>query len=145
MALGLVTPAEAVAGEAAQFIGADKDMSISTAYAKGGLAGVLGWLPLWNTIFLLASSVTVHIAHLGLKKDNRKQFNIWLGATLVLGYLFVFFQGVEYYEAYAHMGLTLTQGFTEQPFYAHRFSWFSCLLRCNYFDHHVLEKPQRSF
>ena len=113
----LVTPAEAVAGEAAQFIGADKDMSISTAYAKGGLAGVLGWLPLWNTIFLLTSSVTVHIAHLGLKKDNRKQFNIWLGATLVLGYLFVFFQGVEYYEAYAHMGLTLDAGIYGTTFF----------------------------
>ena len=106
----LTTPAEALSESNANFLGAEEDMSLSTAYSHGGLVSVLGWLPLWNTIFLLSSSVTVHIAHLGLKNDNRFQFNLWLGLTLVLGYLFVAFQAVEYYEAYSHYGLTLKAG-----------------------------------
>tara|TARA_B110000914_G_scaffold226486_1_gene251999 strand:+ start:6414 stop:7346 length:933 start_codon:yes stop_codon:yes gene_type:complete len=104
----MITPGEVVGNEA--FAGPEHDMSINTAYSEGGLKGVLGWLPLWNTLFLLSSSVTVHIAHLGLKNGNRRQFNVWLGATLVLGYTFVGFQILEYYEAYSHMGLTLGTG-----------------------------------
>ena len=107
----MITPDQAV------FAGPEKDMSLATAYASGGLGGVLGWLPLWNTIFLLTSSLTVHIAHLGLKNGNRKKFNFWLGMTLILGYLFVVVQGVEYYEAYAHYGLTLNTGIYGTTFF----------------------------
>ena len=107
----MITPDQAV------FAGPEKDMSLATAYSSGGLGGVLGWLPLWNTILLLTSSLTVHIAHLGLKNGNRKQFNLWLGATLVLGYAFVVVQGVEYYEAYTHYGLTLNTGIYGTTFF----------------------------
>ncbi len=107
----MITPDQAV------FAGPEKDMSLATAYASGGLGGVLGWLPLWNTVLLLTSSLTVHIAHLGLKNGNRKQFNLWLGATLVLGYAFVVVQGIEYYEAYAHYGLTLNTGIYGTTFF----------------------------
>ena len=41
----MITPDQAV------FAGPEKDMSLATAYASGGLGGVLGWLPLWNTVF----------------------------------------------------------------------------------------------
>ena len=107
----MITPDQAV------FAGPEKDMSLATAYASGGLGGVLGWLPLWNTVLLLTSSLTVHIAHLGLKNGNRKQFNLWLGATLVLGYAFVVVQGIEYYEAYTHYGLTLNTGIYGTTFF----------------------------
>ena len=107
----MITPDQAV------FAGPEKDMSLATAYASGGLGGVLGWLPLWNTVLLLTSSLTVHIAHLGLKSGNRKQFNLWLGATLVLGYAFVVVQGIEYYEAYTHYGLTLNTGIYGTTFF----------------------------
>ena len=107
----MITPDQAV------FAGPEKDMSLATAYASGGLGGVLGWLPLWNTVLLLTSSLTVHIAHLGLKNGNRKQFNLWLAATLVLGYAFVVVQGIEYYEAYTHYGLTLNSGIYGTTFF----------------------------
>ena len=94
----------------AAFPGPDKEMSFGTAYEKGGLAGVLGWIPLYNTILLLSSSVTVHIAHLNLKNNNRPKFHIWLALTLIMGYAFVILQAIEYYEAYSHMGLTLNSG-----------------------------------
>ena len=47
------------------------------------------WLPLYNTIVLLSSSVTVHFAHLALKKGNKKSFNSWLGVTVTLALIFV--------------------------------------------------------
>ncbi|MGI1679416.1 MAG: cytochrome c oxidase subunit 3 [Cellvibrionaceae bacterium] len=72
----------------------------------------MGWkgLPLINTILLLTSSFTVHFAHMALKKDNRKQFNIWLGLTVALGIAFVFCQVEEYIHAYKELGLTLEAG-----------------------------------
>jgi cytochrome c oxidase subunit 3 len=47
------------------------------------------WLPLWNTLILLSSSVTVHIAHTGLLDGDKQKFNRWLGATVALGVTFV--------------------------------------------------------
>src|SRR5210317_2655293 len=55
------------------FVLADKNMSWP------GWGDALKWLPMWNTIVLLSSSVTVHFAHLALKNDNKKSFNTWLG------------------------------------------------------------------
>ena len=95
----MITPEQALAnsqgGGDVIFKGPDEEMSVVTAYSHGGLTGVLGWIPLWNTVLLLSSSVTVHFAHTCLKNDNRKGFNIWLGSTLILGYLFVALQAVE--------------------------------------------------
>lgn len=99
-----VTPDMAANGDAAQFKGPEKIID--------------PWhLPLINTIILLASSVTVHIAHLALKKDNRKQFNIWLGLTVLLGIAFLIFQVEEYYEAYTELGLTLKSGIYGATFF----------------------------
>ena len=77
----------------------------------------LEWLPLWNTIVLLSSSVTVHFAHLALKKGNRRGFNIMLGVTVFLALIFVGLQAAEYYEAYAHYGLTLNSGIYGSTFF----------------------------
>ena len=77
----------------------------------------LKWLPLWNTIVLLSSSVTVHFAHLALKNGNRKNFNLLLGVTVFLALIFVGLQAAEYYEAYAHYGLTLNSGIYGSTFF----------------------------
>jgi cytochrome c oxidase subunit 3 len=90
---------------------ADKSM------AWPGWGHALEWLPLWNTIVLLASSVTVHIAHVGLKNGNRKKFNTFLGITVTLALIFVGLQAAEYYEAYAHYGLTLNSGIYGSTFF----------------------------
>ena len=99
-----------VTPDQAAFPGPSEEMSLGTAYQHGGLAGVLGWIPLYNTILLLSSSVTIHIAHLNLKNNNRQKFHFWLALTLIMGYAFVALQVTEYYEAYVHMGLTLNSG-----------------------------------
>ena len=82
-----------------------------------GWGHALEWLPLWNTIVLLSSSVTVHFAHVGLKNGNRKKFNRFLGITVALALIFVGLQAAEYYEAYAHYGLTLNSGIYGSTFF----------------------------
>ncbi|MBB3063592.1 cytochrome c oxidase subunit 3 [Microbulbifer rhizosphaerae] len=100
----MVTPDAAANGDAARFVG-PKDI-------------IDPWhLPLINTVILLASSVTVHIAHVFLKKNKRTGFNLWLTATVALGALFLFFQAEEYYEAYQHLGLTLESGIYGTTFF----------------------------
>ena len=84
-----------------------------------GATGTVDWkhIPLWNTILLLSSSVTLHIAHLGLKQANRFKLNLWLGITLVLGFVFVGFQVEEYRMAYNELGLTLGAGIYGTTFF----------------------------
>jgi len=99
-----VTPDMAVAGEAAR--------------VKGPDAIIDPWhLPLINTLILMASSVTLHVAHTALKKNSRKPFLIWLGITVVLGITFLFFQVEEYIEAYRELGLTLGSGIYGTTFF----------------------------
>jgi len=82
-----------------------------------GFKGLLHWVPFWNTACLLTSSVTVHMAHIALKNENRRQFNIWLGSTLLLAFIFVCLQIFEYYEAYSHLGLKLSSGVYGSTFF----------------------------
>lgn len=101
----LHTPDQALNGEAARFVGAHESMAFP------GWGSLATWLPLWNTLILLTSSVTVHFAHHALKHDNnRKKFNLFLGATVLLGAIFLVLQVEEYMHAYEHMGLTLKAG-----------------------------------
>lgn len=96
------------------------DMAINGAAAqvKGPDAIIDPWhLPLINTIILLISSFTVHFAHSAMKKNNRKNFTLWLGATVILGIIFLFFQVEEYVEAYRELGLTLSSGIFGTTFF----------------------------
>lgn len=82
-----------------------------------GFSNMLHWLPLWNTIILLSSSVTVHLAHMGIKSNNRGQLKFWLGLTVALGFIFVFLQYREYHEALTELGLTLQSGIYGSTFF----------------------------
>jgi len=82
-----------------------------------GFSEAASYLPLWNTILLLSSSVTVHIAHTALKNNNRKHLTIWLGLTVLLGLLFLVLQAREYSEAYHELGLTLNSGIYGSTFF----------------------------
>ena len=95
----------------AAYVLAEKSM------AWPGWGHALEWLPLWNTIVLLSSSVTVHFAHVGLKNGNRKKFNRFLGITVALALIFVGLQAAEYHEAYIKYGLTLNSGIYGSTFF----------------------------
>jgi len=100
----MITPEQSLLGENAVVKGPDENMYLHS------LRDIGSWLPLWNTVVLLSSSGTVHIAHMALKENNRKRFNFWLGVTVTLAFIFVILQASEYYEAYSHLGLTLDSG-----------------------------------
>lgn len=82
-----------------------------------GFGEALDYLPLWNTILLLSSSVTVHIAHTALKNNDRKKLITWLAITVLLGIVFLFLQAEEYAEAYSELGLTLNSGIYGSTFF----------------------------
>ncbi|MFW2372242.1 MAG: cytochrome c oxidase subunit 3 [Gammaproteobacteria bacterium] len=74
-------------------------------------------LPALNTAILLASSVTVTWAHHALRSNNRTQLILGLSITVILGFIFLFFQAEEYIHAYKEMGLTLSSGIYGSTFY----------------------------
>jgi cytochrome c oxidase subunit 3 len=79
----------------------------------------MGWagLPLYNTVILLVSSVTLHYAHVGLEQNKRKQLAWLLGVTILLGALFMGLQVYEYIHAYRDLGLTLQSGVYGNTFF----------------------------
>lgn len=85
----------------------------------GDTTTAMGWqgLPLANTIILLTSSITLHIAHKGLEENNRKKLTALLAITVLLGVAFLVLQAEEYVEAYRHMGLTLSAGVYGNTFF----------------------------
>ena len=74
-------------------------------------------LPLLNTLILLSSGVTVTIAHHALRAGHRKQLLAFLGFTVLLGALFLYFQATEYMEAYTELNLTLGSGIYGSTFF----------------------------
>ncbi|QIZ78389.1 cytochrome c oxidase subunit 3 [Ferrimonas lipolytica] len=85
----------------------------------GTTTEAMGWqgLPLYNTIILVISSVTLHIAHTGLEQEKRKQLTAWLGLTILLGIGFLTLQVEEYIHAYREMGLMLNSGVYGNTFF----------------------------
>ena len=82
----------------------------SESMASPGVSHWLSYLPFYNTVILLTSSVTVHFAHTGVKNNNRFALKFWLTLTVLLGCTFLFVQGYEYHHAYTEMNLMLTTG-----------------------------------
>lgn len=74
-------------------------------------------LPLVNTLLLVSSSITLTVSHEALKEGFRSSAIHWLTATVVMGLCFIVIQGVEYYEAYNHYGITLQAGIYGSTFF----------------------------
>jgi cytochrome c oxidase subunit 3 len=67
-------------------------------------------IPAINTGLLLASGVTLTIAHHALRANHRGTVIFWLAATFVLGFIFLGLQAEEYIHAYTELGLRLDTG-----------------------------------
>ncbi|GMQ96878.1 MAG: cytochrome c oxidase subunit 3 [Gammaproteobacteria bacterium] len=81
-----------------------------------------GIIPAWgipaiNTVILLSSGVTVTLAHWALKEQKRSALQLWLLATVILGFLFVYLQAIEYIHAYKELNLTLGSGIYGSTFF----------------------------
>lgn len=88
------------------------------AHIGGSFETIPAWgLPLVNTMLLLSSGVTITIAHHALRAGHRKSLLFWLGATVVLGATFLFFQASEYIHAYHELNLTLGSGIYGSTFF----------------------------
>jgi len=74
-------------------------------------------LVILNTVILVISSVTLHYAHVALREDDRRRFLGLLGATLLLGIVFIGGQALEYYEFIVHENFTITGGAYNSAFY----------------------------
>ena len=74
-------------------------------------------LPAINTAILLASGVTITIAHHALKAGNRGILKVFLALTFILGFAFIGLQAEEYIHAYQELNLTLGSGVYGSTFF----------------------------
>ncbi len=74
-------------------------------------------LILANTAVLIASSFTLHWAHVALRNDDRTNFLRGMGLTLLLGVVFLGGQALEYFEFIATYGFTWDQGVYASAFF----------------------------
>jgi len=74
-------------------------------------------VPAVNTVILLASGVTLTLAHWALKENKRRALSGWLLATVILGFIFVVMQAEEYIHAYQELNLTLESGIYGTTFF----------------------------
>lgn len=74
-------------------------------------------IPAINTLILLASGVTVTWAHHALRSNHRTALNVGLLCTILLGLIFIGFQGYEYYHAYSALNLKLNTGIYASTFF----------------------------
>jgi len=75
------------------------------------------WLPTINTALLLTSGVTLTVAHHALIANQRAKTIAFMWMTVLLGVVFLFVQGYEYYHAYHEMNLTLASGMYGSTFF----------------------------
>ena len=74
-------------------------------------------LVLANTALLVASSFTLHWAHVAIRNENRRNFIMGLAVTLLLGIVFIGGQVLEYYEFIVREGFTLESGIFASAFF----------------------------
>lgn len=85
----------------------------------GGETQAMPWdgIPLYNTLILLASSITLQFAHMGIEKNKHTQLGFFMMLTIILGAVFLFLQGYEYIHAYTDLGLRLDSGVYGNTFF----------------------------
>jgi len=75
-------------------------------------------LPIFSTICLLSSSVTVHFAVSALRKNNLRNCTLGLAATVLLGALFLLSTAREWYHLIRNDGLTIRTNLFGTTFYS---------------------------
>ncbi len=74
-------------------------------------------LPAINTALLLTSGLTLTVAHHALQGGKRGVLNLFLGLTVLLGFIFLGVQAYEYAHAYSDLGLQLGTGVYGSTFF----------------------------
>jgi cytochrome c oxidase subunit 3 len=75
-------------------------------------------LPIFNTVCLLSSSLTIMIAERALKKSAMAAFSLWWALTVVLGSIFLGGTALEWKKLIYHDGLTISTNLFGTTFYS---------------------------
>jgi cytochrome c oxidase subunit III len=75
-------------------------------------------VPIFNTICLLSSSLTIHAAVSALRQGKSKVFLLWWGFTLALGLKFIEGTGAEWYKLIYHDGFTIKTNLFGTTYYS---------------------------
>ena len=74
--------------------------------------------PIWATVCLLSSSITVALGEHALKKSRIGPFKLWLALTILLGAEFLRQTALEWYKFIVHDHLTITTNLFGTTFYS---------------------------
>ena len=74
--------------------------------------------PIFYTICLLSSSLTIHLAARFLERGESRTFLIWWLLTIVLGGLFMYGTGQEWYRLIYEHGLTISTNLFGTTYYS---------------------------
>ncbi len=75
-------------------------------------------VPIVNTICLLSSSLTIWVSEQAIEHGKVQKFLRWMGLTIILGSIFLFGTGYEWYKLIYHDGLTLQTNLFGTTFYS---------------------------
>ena len=75
-------------------------------------------LPIFATVCLLSSSLTIHAAVGAIRKGNLGTFRLWWFITLALGAIFLFETGREWDHLIYHEGLTISTNLFGTTYYS---------------------------
>jgi cytochrome c oxidase subunit III len=74
--------------------------------------------PIFYSICLLSSSLTIHMAVVALRKGSIRNFGAWWGATIVLGAAFLFGTASEWHKLIYRDGLTISTNLFGTTYYS---------------------------
>jgi cytochrome c oxidase subunit III len=74
--------------------------------------------PIFYSICLLSSSLTIHFAVDALRRGNTKVFGTWWFATIALGATFLYGTGAEWHRLIYHDGLTISTNLFGTTYYS---------------------------
>jgi cytochrome c oxidase subunit III len=75
-------------------------------------------VPIFGTICLLSSSITIHFAEAALRKNNLRRFTMYLGGTVLLGLIFLVTTAQEWYHLIHDKGLTIRTNLFGTTYYS---------------------------
>lgn len=75
-------------------------------------------VPIFNTICLFSSSVTIWLAERAIDRNRIRTFGLWWAATIVLGLVFITGTGIEWHRLIYQDGLTIRTNLFGTTFYS---------------------------
>ena len=75
-------------------------------------------LPIFTTVCLLSSSLTIHLAVRALRNEKVREFGVWWFVTLALGAIFLVGTGREWHQLIFEKGLTVSTNLFGTTYYS---------------------------